>query len=491
MIVDNALKVARIKCLMGLLFFTRYFFKKRFNRKFVIGEHHELICETLERVYRGEITRLIINIAPRYGKTEVAVKNFIANGLALNPSAKFIHLSYSDTLALDNSEEVKDLVQESWYQEVFPEVQIKKDSKAKKKWYTTKGGGVYATSSNGQVTGFGAGKVDEEEDEGQEEDPAELDEFLPEWDEKTGFGGAIIIDDPLKPEDALSDVRRDKVNSRYDSTISNRVNSRKTPIIIIMQRLHPQDLCGYVLENSEPGEWVVLSLPSIKADGKALWPFKHTLEELNKLWKRNAAVFESQHLQNPKPLEGLLYKNLREYGAIPPGNWSVRAICDTADTGEDYLCCIVYLSTPTAYFVLDVYYTQEGMETTEIEMAVFLTKHNVESIRIESNNGGRGFARNVERICRTLGNKRTGFDWYHQKDNKEVRIFTKAAEVQNMVFFPAGWDKLWPAFYNAVTGYLAKGKNKHDDGPDGLTMVIEAEEGFKKSNLKGKMGYFG
>jgi predicted phage terminase large subunit-like protein len=489
MIVDSVLKVARIKCLKGLLFFTRYFFKKRFNRKFVIGEHHELICEALERVYRGEITRLIINIAPRYGKTEVAVKNFIANGLALNPAAKFIHLSYSDTLALDNSEEVKDMVQESWYQELFPEVQIKKDSKAKKKWYTTKGGGVYATSSNGQVTGFGAGKVDEEE-ENQEEDPAEMDEFFADWEHKAGFGGAIIIDDPLKPEDALSDLRREKVNSRYDSTISNRVNSRKTPIIIIMQRLHPQDLCGYVIENSEPGEWEVLSLPSIKADGTALWPFKHTLEELNKLWKRNARVFESQHLQNPKPLEGLLYKALREYGVIPPGNSSIRAICDTADTGNDYLCCIVYVVTTTAYYISDVYYTQEGMETTENEMAVFLTKHNVESIRIESNNGGRGFARNVERICRTIGNKRTSFDWFHQSDNKQVRIFTKAAEVQNMIFFPAGWDKLWPAFYSAVTGYLAKGKNKHDDAPDGLTMIIEAEDGFKKSNLKGKMGFF-
>lgn len=489
MIVDKVLKVARIKCLKGLLFFTRYFFKKRFNRKFVIGEHHVLICAALERVYRGEITRLIINIAPRYGKTEVAVKNFIANGLALNPAAKFIHLSYSDTLALDNSEEVKDMVQESWYQELFPEVQIKKDSKAKKKWYTTKGGGVYATSSNGQVTGFGAGKVDEEKEE-TEEDPAEMDEFFADWEEKKGFGGAIIIDDPLKPEDAHSDLRREKVNSRYDSTISNRVNSRKTPIIIIMQRLHPQDLCGYVIENGEPGEWEVLSLPSIKADGTALWPFKHTLEELNKLWNRNAGVFESQHLQNPKPLQGLLYKKLREYGAVPAGNWSIRAICDTADTGQDYLCCIVYVATPTAYFILDVYYTQEGMETTENEMALFLTKHNVESIRIESNNGGRGFARNVERICRTLGNKRTGFDWYHQSENKVVRIFTRASEVQNMIFFPFGWNKLWPAFYSAVTGYLAKGKNKHDDAPDGLTMVIEAEEGLKKSNLKGKMGFF-
>src|ERR1700736_6764073 len=135
------LKVAKYKTLESSLFFTRYFFNKRFNRKFVIGEHHRLICEALDKVFRGELTRLIINIAPRYGKSEVAVKNFIANGLAFNPAAKFIHLSYSDDLALDNSEEVRDIISHDFYQELFPGVRVKKNSDAKKKWYTTAGGG--------------------------------------------------------------------------------------------------------------------------------------------------------------------------------------------------------------------------------------------------------------------------------------------------------------------------------------------------------------
>jgi hypothetical protein len=82
------LKVAKVKCKKDTLFFVRYFFKKRFNRKFVIGEHHEKICKKLDDVYSGKTKRLIINIAPRYGKTEVAVKNFIAKGLAHNPSCK-------------------------------------------------------------------------------------------------------------------------------------------------------------------------------------------------------------------------------------------------------------------------------------------------------------------------------------------------------------------------------------------------------------------
>lgn len=282
------LKVAKFLCLESLLFHTRYNFKQHHKRKFVIGDHHRIICDALEKVLSGEIKRLIIEIAPRYGKTELAVKQFIAHGLALNPAAKFIHLSYSDTLALDNSEEVKDLIQEDFYQELFPEVQLKKDSTSKKKWYTTAGGGVYATSAAGQVTGFGAGLVDEE-DGGRAMTPKEkkelvekldamsdedrktlfanlddtkeerefrnnIDEFLNgineqmEFDhpilKKQKFGGAIIIDDSIKPEDADSDTIRERVNSRFDSTIRNRTNSRNTPIIVIGQRLHPRDLPG-------------------------------------------------------------------------------------------------------------------------------------------------------------------------------------------------------------------------------------------------------
>ena len=150
----ETLEVAKVKCLKSLLFHTRFFFKEQYNRKFIIGEHHEIICEALERVLRGDLKRLIINVAPRYGKTELAVKSLISHGLSLNPSAKFIHLSYADNLALDNSEAVKDLIQSELYQKVFPEVQIKKDSRAKDKWYTTQNGGVLARSASGQVTGL-------------------------------------------------------------------------------------------------------------------------------------------------------------------------------------------------------------------------------------------------------------------------------------------------------------------------------------------------
>ena len=113
------------ECLSSSLFFTRYFYKKRNGRKFVVNDHHKIICDALDQVLAGKLTRLIINVAPRYSKTELAVKNFMALGLALNAGAKFIHLTYAAKLALDNSEETRDIVMHPDYQELFPQVKIK------------------------------------------------------------------------------------------------------------------------------------------------------------------------------------------------------------------------------------------------------------------------------------------------------------------------------------------------------------------------------
>src|SRR5690606_5613359 len=117
-------KVLHVALKNDFFLFTRYFFHAQYRRKYAQWEHLQLIADALTKVVEGDITRLIINVAPRLGKTELAVKNFIAYGLALNPAAKFIHLSYSDMLALDNSEAAKDLVQSSEYQSLFPSVKI-------------------------------------------------------------------------------------------------------------------------------------------------------------------------------------------------------------------------------------------------------------------------------------------------------------------------------------------------------------------------------
>lgn len=478
--------VMKTWCLQSTMNFTRFFFKERFNKKYQIGQHHWKICEALDKVIKGEITRLIINIGPRFGKTEIAVKSFMAYGLALNPASKFIHLSYSDDLARDNSREVQNIVKSEAFQNLFD---AELESESTKKWFTTQGGGVYAVSSGGQVTGFGAGSVDYSEESQETRDKRqeartesqdeEFKEFIPYYDSE--FAGAIIIDDPIKPDDALSDNKRDAVNNKFETTIRNRTNSRKTPIIIIMQRLHTNDLCGY-LEDLEGDEWTILEFPSLYTDEngeeQALWPQKLNVSELHDMRAKNPFVFETQYQQNPKPKEGLMYeRGFRTYDVVPYSQHMIRKnYTDTADTGKDYLCSIDYVETDTGNYILEVLYTQKPMEYTEPKQAAMMTKNQIEKAVIESNNGGRSYARNVEAQCRIINNNFTEFESFHQGDNKEVRIFTKSNEVQNLCYFPTGWEKMWPDFYNHLTGYMKTGKNKFDDAPDALTGTVEQRE---------------
>lgn len=450
--------ILRAWTLGSSLNFTRYFFKETHDMKFIIGKHHQLICDALDDVLNGKCNKLIINVSPRFGKTEVAVKNFIAMGLALNPCSRFIHLSYSANLAQDNSIAVKNIVQSEAYQSLFP-ARITYGKNMKAQWDTDQGGGLYATSTLGQITGFGAGIVEEEGADYR-------------------FSGAIVIDDPIKPEDALSDVIRERVNRRFETTIRNRVNSRNTPIIIIMQRLHEHDLCGY-LQEVEPEEWRVVSLPVIsvneKGERESLWPYKFTVEELDKINKANSFVFETQYMQNPTPMEGLMYEHpFKTYEFLPNRKLGTMCNCtDTADVGADYLCSINYLAMKDGYYVTDVLYTKKSQEFTEQALAQILAKWETRYCVIESNNGGRAFGRNVERLCREYGNARTTIIPFTQTKNKAVRIFTRACEVNNMIIFPSGWERRWPEFAASVKSYRKEGSNAHDDAEDCLTMIIE------------------
>lgn len=497
--IDKAkeIKVARVFCQTSGIDHTRYFFKKKTGTKFVLNIHHKQIWDVLELVLQGKLTKVIINIAPRYSKTEIVVKNFIEHALSLNAAARFIHLSYSDELVRDNSDSIKDTIKSEAYQELFPEVRISNKSDSKKKWYTTAGGGVYAVSSGGAITGFGAGAVDKELTLAEKiKEEIELREFEDElkamekaFDEKQEFAGAIIYDDPIKPDDAESEGKREKINLRFDTTVRNRVNSRKTPIIVNGQRTHPHDLSGFLMENdgftyvveeaiADPNIWFVLSIPVIQTDAEgkrfALWPFKHTLEELENLEEKIPITFQRQYMQNPQPKEGLMYLPLRKYDHIPATETSLRKnFTDTADKGPDYLCSIDYIETETDIYLTDVLYTLKPMIETETLTAMQLTKNKTQICRVESNNGGEGFARNVEKQCKLLKNFATRFISFHQSDNKEVRIFNNSAKVYNMIYVPSDWETKWPEFARAIKNYMKAGKNLHDDAPDAITGVVE------------------
>ena len=289
-------------------------FRRRRGYKWLHNWHHERICEALMRVYRGETTRLIINIPPRYSKTQLAVVDFMAWTLGKNPDSEFIHVSYSGALAANNAWQAREVVSHEDYRELFPGVSMLGDSTAKAHWKTTAGGVVYAVGAGGTITGFGAGK------------------------QRDGFAGAIIVDDPHKADEANSDTVRQGVLEWFQNTLESRKNSRHTPIIVVMQRLHEDDLSGWLLEGGNGEKWEHLCIPAIN-DGDALWPEKHSIDELRRMEQASPYVFAGQYMQSPSPAEGGLFKpnQMEILPAIPVGQiqwargWDLASITNGGD----------------------------------------------------------------------------------------------------------------------------------------------------------------
>lgn len=438
--------------------------------------------------------------------TELVIKSFISWCFALNPKCRFLHLSYSDILVNDNSDTVRNIMSEELYKTLFPNSALASEKGSAKRWKTKAGGELYAVSTQGQVTGFGAGAVDIDSDIDKMDGGNDIFVFDDHTNEMLSmigattniFQGAIVIDDPIKPEDAESDIVRERINMRFENTIRNRTNSRNTPIIIIMQRLHEHDLCGY-LQEIEPDEWTVLSLPVIQVDPEtgeehALWPMKHTLEELYKMREINPLVFDTQYMQDPTPKEGLMYEGFRTYKIeeLPTGTKALQKwnYTDTADTGADDLCSICFINTPEYCYITDILFTDAPMEVTEPKQAEMLTKNGTVEALIESNNGGRGYSRNVKRILRVdLRNFRCAIKTFTQTENKKARIYAASANIQSDILFPEGWERKWPKFYKALMSYRKdnKKRNQHDDAPDCLTGVYEMHArkgGRKKIHLR-------
>jgi predicted phage terminase large subunit-like protein len=502
----NPLELLRLETLTSFEKYTKAMFKVQYKRTFIVAEHHKKIFQSLQDVVDGKCKRLIINMPPRYGKTETAIKSFISWCFALNPKCRFLHLSYSDMLVNDNSDTIRSIMKEDLYKQLFPKSALESDKASAKRWKTKAGGELYAVSTQGQVTGFGAGNVDEidpyEKLGANTADNLTFDDGLNEMLDIIGakenvFQGAILIDDPMKPEDADSDIIRERINLRFENTIRNRTNSRNTPIIIIMQRLHEHDLCGY-LQEVEPEEWTVLSLPAIQnneaGEEYALWPMKHTLEELHKMREINPLVFDTQYMQDPTPREGLMYADgFRTYTRemLPIGHNAVHKwnYTDTADTGADHLCSICFIDTPEYVYVTDVLFTDAPMEKTETQTSDMLTRNQTTVALIESNNGGRSFARNIKRILRVVfRNFRITVSSFTQTSNKVSRIYSNSGCCMNDILFPEGWEKKWPKFHSALMSYRKDNKKKqqHDDAPDCLTGVYEMHS-RKNRNHKIKM----
>jgi len=301
---------------MDLLAFTRHMFKARRGADLKPGPHHKIICDALERVVTGDCTRLIINVPPRSGKTEIAVKNFMAWCMGNFPDSEFIHASYSKRLATTNTWETRAIMQHEAFADIFGPSRFRDDSNAKDEFRTADGGIVYATGSEGTITGYGAGKM------------------------RDDFGGAIIIDDPHKAGEGNSEIMRQNVIDWFQTTMESRANNKpNTPIIVIMQRLHENDLSGFLLGGGNGEKWEHISIPAI-VDGQSFWPEQFAISELRRMESTNAYVFAGQYMQRPAPIGGGIFKDdwWQYYTAPPLLDW--RAIYgDTAQktgTKNDY-----------------------------------------------------------------------------------------------------------------------------------------------------------
>jgi predicted phage terminase large subunit-like protein len=286
---EKALRIGR------LYHFARHVFQARKSAPMLENGHQAEICSALERVLIGKTTRLIINIPPRAGKTEIAVKAFMAWAMGLFPDSEFIHASYSKRLAAANTYEVRAIMESEAYRELFPWTALADDSRARDEFRTAQGGVVYATGADGTITGYGASKMRE------------------------AFGGAIIIDDPHKAGEATSPVMRQNVIDWYQNTIASRLNKPTGPVVVIMQRLHEEDLSGWLLGGGTGEKWDHLMIPARTAEGRSFWPAQFPDEMLDRLERSSAYVFAGQYMQRPSPLGGGLFKDeWWQFLAAPP-----------------------------------------------------------------------------------------------------------------------------------------------------------------------------
>lgn len=382
----------------GLLDFARYMFPAREGMDLIVGPHHKLIAKTLDRVLDGEISRLIITLPPGYTKTEFAVVNFIAKGFHRNPAARFIHATFSDDLARENSDKVKALIGLPDYQAIR-RVSIRADSSAKDRWKTVEGGGMLAKAAGGPITGFRAGYMD-----------------------KARFTGALVVDDPLKPDDAFSPTKRAAVNKRATNTFRSRLAHDRVPIIVIMQRLHSDDFVGHLLKGGTGEKWHHLDLPAWIEAGTEypkewshgipiphdlpegpLWPEKHDTEEIEVL-KADAYTFASQYMGRPVSAEGALFDmdGFRWWHELPPIDWHC-IYADTAQkTGErnDYSVLQLWGRAASGAYLVDQ--ARGKWEAPELERTAlaFWEKHRsrgVRAMKVEDKASGTGLIQSLRR----------------------------------------------------------------------------------------------
>lgn len=410
------------------------------------------LCQQMQDFYYSDDDVLVINMPPRHGKS-FSASHFAQWVFGINPAEKIMTGSYNETLSTVFSKQVRNSIQEIKaqddqivYSDIFPNTKIKRGDGAMNLWSLEGQHNNYlATSPTGTATGFGA--------------------------------TLLIIDDLIKnAEEASNDNTLDKHWDWFTNTMLSRleVNGK---IIIIMTRWNTKDLAGRALEELPKMGFKLrhVNMKALQDDGTMLSEDILARDAFDMRVKAMGEhIARANYQQEPIDQVGRLYSSFKTYSQVPDDFMGIYAYCDTADQGDDYLCNIIWGNYNNEAYILDVIYTKEPMEVTEKLVAQAYHKFKVNRARIESNSGGRSFARAVRRILeQELRTNRTDVSWFHQSKNKIARIVSNAPWVMNHVYFPENWNDKWPEFYSSMVSFQREGKNKHDDAQDCITGVAE------------------
>ena len=404
------------------------------------------MCYQLQNFYFSDEKVLVINLPPRHGKSRTATQ-FVKWLFGQSIHNKVMTGSYNETLSMTFAKQVRDTILEEKtkgilaYSDIFPNTKVKRGESSANKWALegSEQTNYLATSPGGTATGFGC--------------------------------NIMVIDDLIKnSEEAFNENMLNKQISWFTDTMLSRTENG-FKLIIIMTRWAKRDLAGYILENYTCRH---INYKAVQEDGSMLCDEILNKEDYNfKTKSMSKEIVEANYQQEPIDIKGRLYTQFKTYKELPENYKYILNYTDTADTGDDYLCSIDYLVVGEDYYIIDIICTKDSMEITEPMVAKMLTKDKVGCAIIESNNGGRSFARNVKTECKNLKNSHTNIQWFHQSANKQARIFSNSASVMAHVFYPHNWIDKYPEFADMMIRYQKEGKNTHDDCPDAITGVYE------------------
>lgn len=419
--------------------------------------HIEVLADKLKQCKDGKIKRLIINVPPRSLKSVSVSVAFTAWLLGHKPNARIVNVSYSEDLANKHARDARAVMESDFYKKLF-KTRINPSKRSEGEFETMQNGYRLATSTGGTLTGRG--------------------------------GNIIIIDDPIKPQDALSEPIRTKVNQWYTNTLLSRLNNRKEDVIIIvMQRLHIDDLCGFVQENEG---WEILSLPAIaetdekyvlstgkvieRKAGEILNKSLDSIEELNKMKEKIGSYnFSAQYQQRPIPPEGSIIKwQWFKFFDKPPVDIGRPIICQSWDialkTGvnNDFSVCITALIHNGAFYIIDVLRNKVdfvGLKRLVKDMARI---YNANYVLIEETGAGSGLISQLNE---------EGFYPVpiRPQISKQERAYLQTPKLEaGQVYLPK--NAPWLDAFKAEIDVFPNGR--HDDQVDALTQLLDYSGNF-------------